>query len=175
MAEYWSKYYAFKVIIIEQSIIIEDAWNIWILNKLGPAFKTHLTIVNDWMQKDKKLEEEEGLFKAIKKEKSRIITEQKANNNFTLTKTHYSRLQERGKKNQTKWPLYKKYKCNHLSNWTCRHTKGKCDRCHKTGHISQFHNLYITLSKRHGPEKNDKPVPALEMPKVNCIYLVVTF
>lgn len=48
------------------------------LNNLGRAFKTYLIVVNDRMQKDKKLEEDEALFKAIEEEDIRIVTEQKA-------------------------------------------------------------------------------------------------
>ena len=58
MAEYCSKYYALKTSIQEQNITIKDALKIWILNNLGPAFKIYLIIVINWMQKDKKLEED---------------------------------------------------------------------------------------------------------------------
>ena len=83
----------------KQSITIEDTLKIWMLNNLGPAFKTYLTVVNNWMQKDKKFEEDEALFKAIKKKETQIITEQKPIANFATIKSHYSQSQKRGKKN----------------------------------------------------------------------------
>ena len=89
MAEYRSKYYALKASIKEQNITIEDALKIRMLNNLGPAFKTYLTVVNDRMRKDEKLEEDEILFKAIEEEETRIVTEQKAIANFATTKSHY--------------------------------------------------------------------------------------
>ena len=98
MAEYWSKYYVLKASIMEQSITIEDALKIRMLNNLGPAFKTYLTIVNDQMRKNKKLEEDKTLFTAIEEEEIRIVTEEKASANFATTRSNYSRLQEEGKK-----------------------------------------------------------------------------
>ena len=53
MAEYRSKYYAFKVSIKEQSITIENAIKIQMVNNLDPAFKTYLTIVSNCIQKVK--------------------------------------------------------------------------------------------------------------------------
>lgn len=47
MAEYRSKYYALKANMKEQRITIEDALIIGMLNNLGPAFKTYLTVVSD--------------------------------------------------------------------------------------------------------------------------------
>ena len=47
MVENYSKYYAFKASYKEQNITIEDALKIRMLNNLGPAFKTYLTIVNN--------------------------------------------------------------------------------------------------------------------------------
>lgn len=86
MAEYRSKYYALKASITEQSITIEDALKIRMLNNLGPAFKPCLIVVNDRMRKGKKLEEDGALFKAIEEEETRIVTEQKASANFAATK-----------------------------------------------------------------------------------------
>lgn len=64
------------------------------------------------MQKDKKLEENKALFKAIKKDEIRIVTKQKVNINFVLTKSYY--LQSLvGKKNRIDWLLCKKCACNH--------------------------------------------------------------
>ena len=75
MAEYRLKYYALKASIKEQNITIKDALKIWMLNNLGLAFKTYLTVVNDRMQKDEKLEEDEVLFKAIEEEETNEIGE----------------------------------------------------------------------------------------------------
>lgn len=58
------------------------------LNNLSLAFKTYLTIVNNWMQKDKQLEKDEVLFKAIKEEKSCIKAKHKAFANFSITKSN---------------------------------------------------------------------------------------
>lgn len=69
MAKYCSKYYTFKASIKKQNITIKDALKIWMLSSFSPAFKIYLTIVNNWIQKDKKLEKDKVLFKAIEKEK----------------------------------------------------------------------------------------------------------
>lgn len=159
---------------MEQSITIEDALKIRMLNNLGPAFKTYLTVVNDWMRKDKKLEENEALFKAIEEEETRIVTEQKASANFASTKSHYSRSQEGGKGEQTEWPLCNKCACKHPSNRICRHAEDECYKCHRQDHISRFHDLYVTLNEVPEAEEDDRPTPLLEMPKVNCIYPGVT-
>lgn len=68
------------------------------------------------MQKDKKLEQNKALFKAIKKKKTWIVTEQKASTNFTTTKFYYLRLQKEEKKDQIKLPLFKKCAYKYLSN-----------------------------------------------------------
>lgn len=72
-----------------QNIAIEDALKIRKLNNLGLAFKTYLTVFNDRMRKDEKLEEGEIFFKAIEEEEETlIVTEQKACDNFATTKSH---------------------------------------------------------------------------------------
>ena len=174
MAEYRSKYYALKASIKEQSITIEDALKIRMLNNLSSAFKTYLTVVNDWIRKDKKLEEDETLFKAIEEEKTRIVAKQKASANFVTTKSHYSQPQEGGKEGQIEWPMCRKCACKYPSDRVCRHAEDECYKCHRKGHISWFHDLYITLTKRPGPEENDKPAPVSEIPKVNQMYTEVT-
>ncbi len=55
MAGYYSEYYAHNTSIKKQSITIKDALKIRMLNNLGPAFKTYLTVNNDRIRKDKKL------------------------------------------------------------------------------------------------------------------------
>lgn len=102
MAEYRSEYYALKASIKEQSITIEDALKIWMLNNLGPAFKTYLTVVNDWMRKDEKLEEDEVLFKAIEEEETRIRVKYKASINFALTKSNL--IPQGGAVKGKRWP-----------------------------------------------------------------------
>lgn len=171
MAEYRSKYYASKANIKEQSITIENTLKIRMLNNLGPAFKTYLTVVNNRIQKDKKLEENKALFKVIEEKETRIVIEQKVSVNFVMIKSHYLQLQERGKENLTEWPLYKKCACKHLLNRTCRHAEDECYRYHVKRHIPQFHNLYIMLNK--GSDKKDKPTLVAKMPKANIIYLGV--
>ena len=56
------------------------------LNNLGTAFKTYLTVINDRMQKDEKLKKNKVLFKAIEEEKTRIKAKHKASAIFALTK-----------------------------------------------------------------------------------------
>ncbi len=75
MAEYRSRYYSVKQYIIEQNILIEDSLKIRMLNNLGQAFKTYLTIVNTEMRKNRKLDDDEKLFKAIAEKKTRIVAE----------------------------------------------------------------------------------------------------
>lgn len=102
MIKYRSKYYGLKASIKEQNITIKDALKIWILNNLGPIFKIYLTVINNQMQKNRKLEENKVLFKAIEEEKTQIVTKQKTNANFVTIKSHYSQLQEKSKENLTK-------------------------------------------------------------------------
>ena len=87
MAEYRSKYYSLKASISEQKITIEDALKIRMLNNLGPAFKTYLTVVNDRMRTNERLEDNETLFKAIEEEETRMKAEQKASANFAKSKS----------------------------------------------------------------------------------------
>lgn len=47
MAKHCSKYYALKISIKEQNIIIEQVFKIWMFNNFGLAFKTYLTVLND--------------------------------------------------------------------------------------------------------------------------------
>lgn len=94
MAKYCSKYYTLKASMKKQSITIEDTLQIQMLNNLGPVFKTYLTIVNNWMQKDEKLEEDKVLFKVIEEEKTRIKAKHKVSANFTSTKSN-AKPQER--------------------------------------------------------------------------------
>lgn len=75
MAGYRSKYYALKASMNGQNVAIEDALKIRKLNNLGLAFKTYLTVFNDRMRKDEKLEEGEIFFKAVEEEETRIVTE----------------------------------------------------------------------------------------------------
>lgn len=56
------------------------------LNNLSPTFKIYLIIINNQMQKDKKLEEDKVLFNIIEKEKTYIKAKYKAFANFALTK-----------------------------------------------------------------------------------------
>ena len=70
IAENRFKYYALKASITEQKITIEHDLKIRLLNNFRPAFKTYLIIVNNWMQKDKKLEGDKTLFKIIEEEKT---------------------------------------------------------------------------------------------------------
>lgn len=62
------------------------------LNNVGAIIKIYLIVINNWMQKNEKLKEDEIFFKAIKKEKTQIMTKQKASANFVTIKSHYSQL-----------------------------------------------------------------------------------
>lgn len=124
------------------------------LNNLGLLFKTYLTVVNDRMQIDKKLEDDEILFKAIEEKETRMKAEQKASANFASAKSQ-SRTQGKSskeKKEFSDWPKCKKCGCKHLANKACKYAKEKCDKCHKKGHISCFHDSYIFLNRDSNPE-----------------------
>lgn len=146
MAEYRSKYYALKASISEQKITIEDALKIRMLNNLGPSFKTYLTVVNNRMRTDEKLEDDEVLFKAIEEEETRMKAEQKATANFAAAKSK-TRTSTKEKKGYTDWPKCKKCGCKHLTDTACKHANEECDKCHKKSHISRFHDSYISLNK----------------------------
>ena len=88
MAKYCSKYYALKASTKKQNITIDDAFKFRMLNNLGFAFKTYLTVVNNQMQKDEKLEEDKVLFKAIEEEETRIKAKYKASADFALIKSN---------------------------------------------------------------------------------------
>ena len=143
MAEYRSKYYALKASITEQEITIEDALKIRMLNNLGPAFKTYLTVVNDRMRTDEKLEDNETLFKAIEEEETRMKAEQKASANFAAAK---SRSRDTTS-TFTDWPKCKRCGCKHPAEAACRHANLECDKCHTKGHIARFHDSYTSLNK----------------------------
>ena len=174
MAEYRSKYYTFKASIKEQNITIEDALKIRMLNNLGPTFKTYLTIVNNQMQKDEKLKEDEVLFKAIKEKKTRIKAKHKAFANFASTKSNAKPKKgaSKEKKKFVKWPKYKKYGCKHLADQVCKYANEKCDKYHKKGHISHFHDSYIFLNKEKTPE-GPATSSSDSKNKVSCVTQVV--
>lgn len=88
MAEYCLKYYAFKASIKEQSVTIEDALKIRMLNNIGPVFETYFTIVNNQMQKNTKLKDDKVLFKMIEEDETRIKTEHKISINFASIKSN---------------------------------------------------------------------------------------
>ena len=154
MAEYRSKYYALKASIKEQSITIEDALKIRMLNNLGPAFKTYLTVVNDQIRKEKKLEAGDILFKAIEEEETRIKADHRASANFASTKSNAKPQggAAKGKKKFAQWPKCRKYSCKHLADKIFKHANKDCDKCYKRKHISRFHDSYISPNKRKTPE-----------------------
>ena len=153
MAKYCSKYYALKTSIKEQSITIKDALKIPMLNNLGPVFKTYLTIVNDQMQKDEKLEENEVLFKAIEEEKTRIKAKHKASANFASTKSNAKPKKKAAKRKKefVEWPKCKKCGCKHLADQACKYANKQCDKYHKKRYISCFHDSYLFLNKEKTP------------------------
>lgn len=71
-------------------------------NNFRPAFETYFTVVNNWMQKDEKLEEDEILFKVIEEKKTHIKAKYKAFVNFTMIKSN-AQSQERAAKGEKKF------------------------------------------------------------------------
>lgn len=88
MAEYCWKFYALKASIKNQSITIKDVFKIQMLNNLGLAFKTYLTVVNNQMQKAERLEEDKVLFKAIEEKETCIKAEHKTSTKFVSIKSN---------------------------------------------------------------------------------------
>lgn len=74
-------------------------------------FKTYLTIAKNQIQKDKQLEEDEVLFKAIEEEKTHIKAKYKNSANFGSIKlnTKLKREAFKRKKEFVKHSKYKKY------------------------------------------------------------------
>ena len=176
MAEYRSKYYALKASIKEESITIEDALKMWILNNLGPAFKIYLTVVNNRMQKDEQLEEDRVLFKVIMEKETRIKVESKASANFA-TKKSYSKSQggvaPKVKKEFVEWPKCRKCSCKYLADQACKHANEEYDKCHKKKHISRFHDSYTSLNKGKSSQKPDN-ASSLDFKKnVNCVTQIL--
>lgn len=170
MKEYRLKYYVFKASIKEQKIIIKNALKIWMFNNLGLVFKIYLTIINNQIQKNKKLEENEVLFKAIEEEETCIKTKHKASANFTSTKSN-AKPKERTskeKKEFIKQPKYKKYGCKYLANQIYKQVNDKYDKCHKKKHIAHFYNSYTFLNK--GKALEGPAVSNLDCKKnINCV------
>ena len=174
MAKYRSKYYALKASIKEQSITIEDALKIRMLNNLGPAFKTYLTVVNNRMRKAEKLEEDEVWFKAIEEEETCIKAEHKASTNFASTKSNAKPKggASKEKKEFVDWPKCKKCGCKHLAGQACKHANEECDKCHKKGHISRFHDSYTSLNKEKTLERSNASSSDSKK-NVSCVTQVV--
>ncbi len=124
------------------------------LNNLGPVFKTYLTVVNDRIRRDKKLEEDGVIFRAIEEEETRIKADHRASANFTSTKSNAKPQHgaATGKKEFVEWPKCRKCGCKHLTDKICKHANEDFDKCHKRGHISCFHDSYISLNKGKTPE-----------------------
>lgn len=145
------------------------------VNNLGPVFKIYLIVVNNQMQKNKKLEEDKVLFRAIKEEKTCIKTKHKTFANFATIKSNV-KLQRRAtnrKKECVKQLKYKKCGCKYLADQVCKHTNKKYDKCHKKKHVLYFHDSYIFLKKKKTLEK--PVVSSLNVKKhISCITQVVS-
>ncbi len=153
---YRSKYYALKASIKEQSIIIESVLKTQMLNNLGRLFKTYLKVVNDRMRKDKKLEKNDVLFKAIEEEKTCIKVDYKASASIASTKSN-AKLQSGGAKERkefVEWSKCKKCGHKHLADKICKHANENCDKFHKKKHILCFHDSYISLNKGKTQERS---------------------
>ncbi len=120
-----------------------------ILNHLGPAFKTYLTVVNDQMRKDKKLEKDDILFKAIEEEETRIKADHRGSAKFASTKSNVKPQgwAAKGKEEFVGWPKCGKFGSKHLADKICKHANKDCNKCHKRRHISRFHDTYISLNR----------------------------
>lgn len=55
---------------------------------LGLAFKIYLIVINNWMQKNKKLKKDKVLFKVIEEEKTCIKAKYKIFANFVIAKSN---------------------------------------------------------------------------------------
>ncbi|MCJ1464764.1 hypothetical protein MMC07_003377 [Pseudocyphellaria aurata] len=99
------------------------------------------------MRTNEKLEDDEILFKAIEEEETWMKVEQKASANFAKPLSKSQGTPKETKKKFTEWPKCKKCGCKHLPEVTCRHADKTCDKCHKKGHISRFHDNYTAVNK----------------------------
>ena len=92
-------------------------------NNLELAFKTYLTVINDGMRKDKKLEEDEVLFKAIEEQETRINADHRDSANFASMKSNAKPQggAAKGIKKFVEWPKCRKCGCKHLVDKTCKH------------------------------------------------------
>ena len=175
MAEYRSKYYAFKASINKLIITIKDALKISMLNNLWPVFKTDLTVINDRIRKNKKLKEDDVLFKAFEEKETRIKAEYKASANCASTESN-AKPQKEATKRKTKfveWLKCKKCSCKRLVDKAYEHANEKCNKCHKRRHISCFHNSYISLNK--GKTLEGSATSSSDSKKnVTCVTQVVT-
>ncbi len=124
------------------------------LNNLGPAFKTYITVVNDRIWKGKKLKEDDVLFKAIEEEETRIKTDHRAFANFASKKSSAKpRVRAaKAKKEFFEWLKCRKCSCKDLSDKIFKHANEECNKYYKRGHVSHFHNRYISPNKRKTPE-----------------------
>ncbi len=124
------------------------------LNNLGPTFKTHLTFVKDEIRKDKKLEEDDVLFKAIEEEETRIKVNHRASANFASIKSSAKPQGEatKGKKEFVEWPEYRKCGCKLLVDKIYKHANEEYDKSQRRGHIFRFNDRYIFLNKGKTPE-----------------------
>ncbi len=105
------------------------------LENLGSLFKTYLTIINDCLCKNAKLDNYEPIFKAVEKEKTQIKADQKTSANFTDVKCHTKLQRARPrKKKYVEGPKCKKYDCKHLLNKVYKHAYKKCENCRKKCH-----------------------------------------
>lgn len=57
-------------------------------NNFGSAFKISLTIVNDCIRKDAKLNDDKTIFKAVEEEEIQIKIDQKVSANFAAVKSY---------------------------------------------------------------------------------------
>lgn len=90
------------------------------------------------------------MFKTIKNKKTCIQFKHKVFTNFAVTKSNL-KSQDRvnnKKKEFIEWPKFKKCGCKHLANQKYKYTNKICDKYHKNGYISRFHDCYIFVNKR---------------------------
>lgn len=125
------------------------------LHNLRSVFKTKLTMINNQMQKNKKLEKNKVLFKAIEEKETRIKVEHKAFSNFITKKLNAKSQRGSAKKKNyfVQQVKYKKCGCKHLVEQIYKHANKDCKKCHKKKHITCFHDSYTSLNKENNSKR----------------------
>ncbi len=73
---------------MKPNITIKDTLKIQILNNLRHSLKTCLTIINDLIPKNTKLDKDQTIFKTVMEKNTLMKANQKALANFAAIKSH---------------------------------------------------------------------------------------